>query len=171
MKVADLTIRPARPHEGEELGLIGFDAWLSSPFAVNDAGRVDRIALENEFVFFCVKRGDTISVAERNGEILGWGAREHGDGRISDLWVSPSAQGLGVGRALLASMEGDIALAGFDLAELETYAGNDRAVRFYLRHGYEIIWRAEKFSLSLGYIMDKLGFAKPINEKQMQVRT
>lgn len=99
-------------------------------------------------------------MAELDGAFAGWGAREKLDHVISDLWVAPHAQGKGVGAALLDALEIAIASAGFADAELETYAGNDGAVRFYVRQGYSIIWRGMKHSPSLNYALDKLRLSK-----------
>jgi ribosomal-protein-alanine N-acetyltransferase len=105
---------------------------------------------------------ELITVAELNGVPVGWGARENADGYISDLWVTPAAQGQGVGARLLAAMEADIAKAGFAVVSLETRAGAGRVIRFYERHGYSIVWRKEKPTPSLGYDIEKVGFEKPL---------
>jgi len=101
-------------------------------------------------------------VAAAGQEFFGWGAREELDNVISDLWVAPIAQGQGVGAALLDALEGAIAKQGFEFSELETYAGNAGAVRFYERQGYEPIWRGMKFSASLNYELDKVRFRKSL---------
>lgn len=153
-------MRQPGPRDAERLGAIGFDAWEQSAFGIDDAGRADRVALKTEFITFCREHGDAIIMAELDGALAGWGAREDHDHVISDLWVSPHSQGKGVGAALLDALEIAIANAGFAHAELETYAGNDGAVRFYVRQGYSIIWRGMKHSPSLNYALDKLRLSK-----------
>lgn len=145
-----------------DLGDIGFAAWAASAFAVADAGRVDRDKLRAEFRAFGVAYAPTTLVAEADGMPLGWGAREDSDRRISDLWVSPDAQGRGVGGALLGALVEEIRIAGHRTAELETLASNQRAIGFYQRHGFSIVWRREKFSNSLGYAIDKVGMNKSL---------
>jgi ribosomal-protein-alanine N-acetyltransferase len=157
-----ITLRRARPDEPEALGDLGFAAWQASAFAVNDAGRVDRGRLRGEFRGFGATHAATILVAEAGGRLLGWGAREHQDQLISDLWVAPEAQGRGVGGALLAALIAEIAAAGHLSAELETLASNAQAVGFYRRHGFVVAWRAEKFSQALGYAIDKVGMTKTL---------
>jgi ribosomal-protein-alanine N-acetyltransferase len=115
-----------------------------------------------DYVAFCARLTATIRVAERDGEPVGWGARENGDGYISDLWVAPAAQGQGVGTQLLAALEAEIAALGHATASLETRAGAKAAIRFYERNGYRIVWRKLKPTPSLGYAIDKVGMEKPL---------
>lgn len=161
-----MIVRPATTRDGICLGKIGFAAWRDGAFGKNDAGRTDAALLEAEFIQFCVTRPETILLAGEGDQLLGWGAREFSDHVISDLWVAPRAQGRGVGAVLLAALEEAIALAGFSWAELETYAGNAGAVRFYTRQGYEPIWRGMKFTASLNYELDKIRFRKSLSEAE-----
>lgn len=105
----------------------------------------------------------TIIVAEVDGMLAGWGAREHGDHVISDLWVAPGFQGRGVGGVLLAALEAEIYALGLPLAELETLASNSKAIQFYERHGFLVVWRGEKFSSPLGYAIDKVRMNKSLS--------
>lgn len=159
-----ITIQTPGVAEAARLGRIGFAAWEASAFGRDDAGRADRAALADEFIQFCHDNPDIIVVAYDGITPLGWGAREHRDHIISDLWVSPDAQGQGIGAALLRALEEAIAKQEFAFAELETYAGNAGAVRFYQRQGYEPIWRGMKFSASLNYDLEKIRFRKLLQE-------
>jgi ribosomal-protein-alanine N-acetyltransferase len=158
-----IVVRKARPGESKALGALGFAAWAASQFAVNDAGRVDRQALLFDFEKLGREQPETILVAEAMGHLAGWGAREDQNQCISDLWVAPESQGQGVGTTLLRALEAEIAALGLVKAELETLATNTKAIRFYERHGFTIAWRAEKFSTSLGYAIDKVGMNKSLN--------
>jgi ribosomal-protein-alanine N-acetyltransferase len=157
-----VTLRRARPEEAVALGDVGFAAWAASAFAVGDAGRVDRDRLLAEFRAFGVEYADTALVAEADEVLLGWGAREDRNQLISDMWVAPEAQGSGVGRLLLGALVDEIRAAGYPHAELETLASNARAIAFYERHGFNVVWRQEKFSNSLGYAIDKVGMNKSL---------
>ena len=161
-----MILRPATAQDAVLLGKTGFAAWQQSAFGSNDAGRTDPVLLEAAFIGFCREKPDTILLAEDAGQLQGWGARECSDHVISDLWVAPHAQGRCVGAVLLAALEEAIALAGFSFAELETYAGNAGAVRFYTRQGYEPIWRGMKFTASLNYELDKIRFRKTLSEAE-----
>lgn len=158
-----MRIRQAQPGEGDTLGDLGFAAWEASVFGRHDAGRTDRGALREAFRRFCRQAPEAILVAEADGLLLGWGAREHHDEQVSDLWVAPHSQGRGVGGLLLGALLDQIAAAGHDHAKVETLAGNIGAIAFYQRHGFAEVWRAEKFSAALGYAIDKVGMNKSLS--------
>ncbi len=159
-----IAIRRARPGEGRALGAIGFSAWAMSEFAIHDAGRVDRVALLADFERLGIERPETMAVAELDGQVAGWGAREDGDEHISDLWVAPQFQGRGAGSALLTALEAEIGAHGLVRSTLETLAVNTRAIGFYERRGYVVAWRGQKFSSSLGYAIDKVGMNKALGK-------
>jgi [ribosomal protein S18]-alanine N-acetyltransferase len=158
----DLVVRPARAGEGELLGAIGFDAWVRGVISTAGGPDVDHEHVKAQFVDFCIAGYATILVAELDGRPVGWGAREHWDNTVTDLWVSPKAQGLGVGRVLLQTLENDIARAGYSAAELEAAAVNAGGIRFYERGGYRLVWRQVKFSRRLGKEVEKVGLVKPL---------
>ncbi len=161
MSVA-VTVRPARAGEGDRLGGLGFAAWAEGVIGTAGGPDVDRAHVRAHFVDFCTDSYDTILVAEVDGQAVGWGSREDRDNYISDLWVSPAAQGQGIGRALLEALERDIGRAGYGTAELETAAVNAGANRFYERAGYAQVWRKLKFSAGLGKEVEKVRLVKPL---------
>jgi GNAT superfamily N-acetyltransferase len=55
---------------------------------------------------------------------------------VSDLWVHPSAQGLGAGSALLAELESEIAARGFSTGRLRCLEPNLKSRRFYVSRGW-----------------------------------
>ena len=101
-----------------------------------------------------------IVVAEREGVPVGWGAREHSDHLISDLWIDPDHQRLGAGNALMDALEADILAAGQAVAMLETHARNHAAIAFYRKRGYEIRWLSTKYSPPLDRDIEKVGMEK-----------
>lgn len=58
-------------------------------------------------------------------------------GMIENVYVVPGRRGEGVGSALLEAAERRLFEAGCDVVVLEAMADNERARRFYRRHGYE----------------------------------
>lgn len=77
-------------------------------------------------------------VAEMLGEIVGIATLE---GALVDLlWVRRDRRGQGVGSWLMDWAEGRIA-GSHAVAELECFVPNVRAMRFYVRRGYEIVRR------------------------------
>lgn len=55
---------------------------------------------------------------------------------VSDLWVSPETQGEGVGSALLAALEQEIATRGYGVARLRCLEPNLRSRAFYAGRGW-----------------------------------
>ncbi|MCD7061150.1 GNAT family N-acetyltransferase [Pelagibacterium xiamenense] len=166
-----ITLRRASIAEADKLGKLAFAAWDSSMRHIldadSDAGlEADRQALLLAFQLFCINASHAITVAEDEGALIGWGAREPMSAYISDLWVAPAFQRHGVGRSLLHAVEHDIFKSGHDVAVLETHAENGGAIRFYAREGYEIVWRGVKFSRLLGQRIEKVRM-----EKQLVVMT
>lgn len=163
---ASVTLRPGRDGEGELLGNLGFAAWANGEISAAGGPDVDHAHVCRHFVAFCTKGFDTILVAERDGRPVGWCSRENRDNTVTDLWVSPEAQGLGIGRVLLEALETDIAKAGYGTAELETAAANAGGIRFYERGGYRLVWRKLKFSEGLGRDVEKVGLVKPLGPQK-----
>jgi GNAT superfamily N-acetyltransferase len=80
-------------------------------------------------------RGDGAWVAERNGEIVGFAMVDPPSRSIWALFVSPQAEGGGVGRALQATML-DAVFEAWQHVALSTCPGT-RAESFYLAAGWE----------------------------------
>ena len=85
----------------------------------------------------------TFVVAYQDGQAVGCGAAkvmEDGEyGEIKRLYVSPSARGAGVARAMMALLESDMAALGVNVTRLETGIHQEAAVRLYERLGYKRI--------------------------------
>ena len=90
---------------------------------------------------------DGVRVARDDDAIVGFVTfgLEHGEyeqtvtrGVVHNLFVTPAARGCGLGSALLAAAESALTDSGADVVSLEAMAGNERARRFYERHGYEV---------------------------------
>lgn len=86
--------------------------------------------------------GRTI-VADRDGEIVGWASfgpgRDEGASEQGELWglyAHPNAFSTGIGHALISAVEIALREDGFTSAYLWVLDGNDRAARFYERHGW-----------------------------------
>jgi ribosomal-protein-alanine N-acetyltransferase len=88
--------------------------------------------------FLAAKMAETI-VVERDGRIvafvLGW-RRDRTVGHVITLDVTASARRQGLGRRLMAELEGRFRIAGVPLVQLETAVTNTPAIRFYERLGY-----------------------------------
>lgn len=76
-------------------------------------------------------------VAVVDGTIIGFATILPGE--LAGLYVDPTHWSRGIGYLLLSEAQARLAMRGCDSAVLWVLAGNTRAERFYLKHG----WRAE----------------------------
>ena len=76
-----------------------------------------------------------IVVAENAGDITAAAARI--DDLVALLWVHPAHQRKGMGSALLDAIETDMMESGHDMAKLECFSDNDKAIGFYRAKGWE----------------------------------
>lgn len=103
-------------------------------------------------------------------EVVGWGARdnyEHPGGGapldyISDLWVSPEAQGQGIGTALLKELIDRMKAEHLQRARIEVAQANLRAIDLYVRQGFRETWRGVKMSETLGLPLPRILLERPI---------
>jgi GNAT superfamily N-acetyltransferase len=78
-------------------------------------------------------------VARLDGQAVGCGAVRTLDADISEIkrmWVDSAARGLGIGRSLLAALEGAAAELGCRTVRLDTAAYLTEALPLYLSAGY-----------------------------------
>lgn len=153
-------------HEGETdiLTNIGLRAWQKAMAAIGDTALMmegARSAFEN----FARNSWLTITVIEQNGFVCGWAAREHLDENITDFWIDPDSLRQGLGSALLAQIEADIAAQGFDMAALQTHSSNDEAIGFFKAHGYAIHWLSVIYSPSLDRDLPTVGLSRSLVAK------
>jgi ribosomal protein S18 acetylase RimI-like enzyme len=123
-------LRPAGAAEDRRCGRLAAAALLAS-------GCADRLPHARP-VFADVSplpcQGQRI-VAEWDATLVGFTDVDPGKGRVRYLFVDPRFQGQGVGSALLRAAEA--ALGG--AVSLSVLAVNDRALRWYVRRGYQIV--------------------------------
>ncbi|WP_255149242.1 GNAT family N-acetyltransferase [Halorarius halobius] len=85
-------------------------------------------------------------VAREDGDVLGFvsfypeGGSFEQDvqrGIVENIYVVPERRGEGIGSTLLEAAEEELIADGVEVLALEAMADNERARRFYRRHGYE----------------------------------
>jgi len=158
-----IIVRLARENEVPALATIGLDAWEKAVSGVADAQDMRHVA-ELSFLSFLRSNWFSVSVAETNGILAGWAAREDKDGTISDLWIEPSMQRCGLGSALLADLEDRILADGFQAVAIHTHALNAKAIGFFRKHGYAISSLSTAYAPKLDRDVESVGMTKMLGE-------
>ncbi|WP_051332158.1 GNAT family N-acetyltransferase [Cucumibacter marinus] len=133
--VTQITLRPPHIAETARLGALAHAAWRQSlmPHFKNGAAQSD--AINVELTIYAIGQMDRIIVADRDGEPVGWGARE--GGYIPYLWTAVSHQREGIGTALINAIVSQARQDGLKALSVTTPEQHDAAIRFYVRHGFE----------------------------------
>lgn len=136
--------RQATPAEAEQLVDLHEACWREAyagllPTATIDAVFADRTAAVARRREHLADPAAPTWVVERDGSLVGFataGPARHADApadvELRAIYARASVWGTGVGRALLAASVGDAA------AYLWVLDGNDRAIGFYRRQGFEL---------------------------------
>ena len=154
-----ITIRPATPEEAETLAVIGYASWQRGIGPLVDAAAAARVS-RALYAGFIRDNAPTILVAERAGQPRGFAAIDEDD--LSDLWVGPAHEGQGAGSALLEAAAAAVAANGNPAITLQVITKNHRALAFYRRHGFQVVWQGVKFDDILRCELDKIGMEKPL---------
>ncbi|MDM9619667.1 acetyltransferase [Rhizobium sp. AC44/96] len=154
-------IRNAHEGEAELLSEIGLRAWQKVMAPIGEADAMASAA-RNAFLNFAQTRWLTITVVEWNGHVAGWAAREDLDENISDFWIDPSFTGHGLGSALLASVEKEVAEQGLDKVMMQTHAENAEAIGFFKKHDYVIHWLSIAYNPKLDRDVPSVGLSKSL---------
>jgi GNAT superfamily N-acetyltransferase len=123
-RVGELTWPPTYAFAGDDYVAHGLSTWWSEEATTRSL------------------RDTTVLVAVVDDEIVGMGNIDF-RGDVPVIWrlyVVPAAQGTGAGSALLTALIG-LVPTGAGAVRLEYVDGNDRAARFYARHGFRELRR------------------------------
>ena len=132
--VSDVHFRIATSADVEAVA----DVYLASRKAfVRYAPLVHSDALVREWIRLYLIPTGRVTVAERNGEILGLLALSHDEftGWIDQLYLRPDMTGHGIGGQLVERAKAEL---GSPIC-LYTFQANHAAIRFYERHGFRPI--------------------------------
>jgi [ribosomal protein S18]-alanine N-acetyltransferase len=151
-----VTIRRATEADIAAIAAVGARAWASNIFSFEPELPGMRAHVEKAFRVFAETSFNQVLVADADGAVVGWGARDEDNDYISDLWVEPAVQGQGIGSSLLRAIKLAIAEAGYDKARISTHARNLGAIRLYRREGFEIVEQGPEWSTSLEREIDKV---------------
>ncbi|WP_308218635.1 GNAT family N-acetyltransferase [Ciceribacter sp. RN22] len=159
--VRRVLIRPMTEADAESVGEVGFAAWAANRI-LNDFGTEMPERVHRAFCDFAATGSPVILVAECEGEIVGWTARDGGPDYVSDLWVRPDHQGKGAGRALLEHVFSLMRSEGIERARIATHARNIGAIRLYERCGFVLIWRGMERSEAMQMDVEKVHLEKAL---------
>ncbi len=151
-----MQLRQATTADLAMIARIGADAWASHIFSHESEGPDQRKRAELAFLHSAQDYLDYILVAEQDGVICGWGARDTNQNYISDIWVNPAHHGQGIGTLLVDALLAQIVMLGFQTAEIGTHARNLPAIKLYEKCGFRIIRRYEEWSASLARVVEKV---------------
>jgi ribosomal protein S18 acetylase RimI-like enzyme len=138
------TIRPARPHEYDEIARVWMNSWAST--GIEDASNFllaklrARIPLE-------IEKGWSLFVADDGGPFAAMLALHLPLGYLDQLFVAPEYQGRGLGRKLLAFTRQLLQ----DEIYLRCVRENDKAWRWYEREGF--VFEKEQVEPMTGFVM------------------
>ena len=131
---------------------------------------LDVVCFEEPFRFsrrdmrtFAEARGAKVVIAELDGVLAGFcivhvGAAKRGCvGYVVTLDVAPEFRRSGLATRLMERAEGEALAAGCGEMRLHVFTGNEAAIRFYERTGYEFVARDEGF---YGVRVDALVYRK-----------
>lgn len=107
------------------------DAYAAALYPAESNHMVDIDSLVQPHVIFCVARQDNV--------LVGCGAavlKPDGYAEIKRMFVHDSVRGQGVGRRILALLEGQVRAQGICVTRLETGVYSYDAIRLYERMGY-----------------------------------
>ncbi len=127
-----VSLRPASPEDADEIGAIWSQGWPEA-----HEGRVPDELLEHRSPADLRARVpsmlETATVAIVDGRPVGFTVISRDE--VEQIYVADRHRGAGIAAQLLAHAEAVIA-GRFDRAWLAVVAGNERARRFYERHGW-----------------------------------
>ena len=128
-----MKVRAAEPTEVDHLARLWFDGWQDAHLEILPA-ELRRFRTLDSF-------RDRLHAALPHVRVVGPGGAPVGftivkDDELYQLYVSAAARGTGVAAALIADAETRIAQSGADTGWLACAIGNDRAARFYEKHGW-----------------------------------
>lgn len=124
------TVRPYAGDDAEDCSLV-VNAALDGMEGLNEAARDDLFARSSPQRLGAELRMYHAVVYEQDGEVVGVGALDGPE--VKRLYVSPAAQGRGVGAALLGALEDEARDLGFDRLVLDA---SPSSVGFWERMGY-----------------------------------
>lgn len=146
-----ISYRPANLSDIDGIVAVFLGCWLITYAAVLPRSLVDAMTADRADTLWTRVLGEeavdevivAVSDEPADAGIVGvtrWCATQHGDDRaegvVHSLYVSPAAQGRGVGSALLIAATDRLTAAGVATARLWVFRDNSPSIAFYRRAGW-----------------------------------
>ena len=137
-------IRPALPHEYDEVARVWMESWVSTGLA-----EASNFLLANlrARVRHEIEHGWSLYVADDGGAFAAMLALHLPDKYLDQLFVAPAYQGRSIGRQLLAFTRQQLP----DEIWLRCVRENEKAWRWYEREGF--VFEKEEVSQTTGFMM------------------
>ena len=126
-------VRPAEEVELDQLAKLWYDGWQDAHARILP----EELARHRTLPSFRLRLQNALSsvrVAGPPGRPEGFCMLERDE--LHQLYVSAGARGSGISATLLSDAEERLAAAGIEVAWLACAIGNERAARFYEKHGW-----------------------------------
>ncbi|TXN32409.1 GNAT family N-acetyltransferase [Lacisediminihabitans profunda] len=156
--MVDPEVRWADLDDAREVAIVHVDSWKAAYSGLIDQRVLDALDVDQRARSWSRWIASSISgqptddplsephrmlVAESDGQVVGWATfgpgRDQGRsqvGELAGLYVHPDHWSARIGHALITRVERELRSGGWTEAYLWVLRGNDRAIRFYERHGW-----------------------------------
>ena len=175
-----MEIRPAVLDDADGIAEVHVRSWQAAYRGLMPQDVLDGLSVEQRAEgwrsILGNQQGSRTLVAERDGRIVGWAgfgdardADAPGTGELWGIYALPEAWSSGIGHALIAAVERELADAGHTSAYLWVLDGNERASAFYERHG----WAADggsKIEERPGLVLDERRHVKALGAREHGIR-
>lgn len=128
-----MTVRPAEPGEIGALARLWYDGWQDAHAAILPEALVRARTCESFEKMLGAAIGDVRVIGPAGAPLAFCMLR---DDELYQFYVAAQARGAGVAAVLLADAEARLAEREVDTAWLACAIGNERAARFYEKHGW-----------------------------------
>lgn len=128
-----MLVRNAEPRDVDQLATLWYQTWHEAHAHLVPT-ELSRLRTRESLRERLIAALPSVRVAGEPGAPLGFCIVK--DDELYQLFVSPAARGSGAAAALLADGEALLAARRVQMAWLACAIGNDRAARFYEKHGW-----------------------------------
>ncbi|THF52289.1 GNAT family N-acetyltransferase [Allorhizobium terrae] len=155
------TLRLMTAADHDVVGRVGWESWRST--GPLDRGFADPKVgqrVKNAFLRFPSTTNGHVVVADMDGCVVGWGAREDEPDYISDIWIAPDFQRRGIGAGLVQHFCAVMHSEGLRQARIATHQKNYSAIALYKRCGFDIVWQGMEHDSIMGLELPKVRLKK-----------